>query len=74
MFNWFKKKPTPIKELQPQKITVHLSDGSVDVRFASYRTISSDGRLSLHDAAGGGDVVSDYTRGTWLRLSVGDEA
>lgn len=71
MFNWFKKKPAPVKKLRPVRIAVHRTDGTTVVHYAIYRTISGNGNLCLHDALGGGQVVADYAAGQWASISIG---
>jgi hypothetical protein len=66
MFNWLKKKPTPKR----RTVFVYLSDGNVRSHKAMYRTIQSDGTLSLHDRDGGGRVVADYAAGSWVSMIV----
>jgi hypothetical protein len=77
MFNWFKKKPAPVKpKLKPQRVAVHYHDGlswagTTVVHYAAYRTFRKDGGLSLHDNEDGSGVVADYAPGAWLSISSG---
>jgi hypothetical protein len=69
MFNWFKKKEEPKRK--PQRIAVHCPGGVTVVHYSVYRTVHSDGRLTLHDGLGGGCVIADYPAGQWNSLTNG---
>ena len=71
MFNWFKKKPTP--KQKHRTVFVYLGDGNCRSHKTMYRTIQSDGTLSLHNMDGGGRVVADYAAGSWVSMVVVDE-
>ena len=70
MFNWFKKKPAPLK-LKPKRVAVHCAGNVTIVHYAAYRTLRADGGLTLHDGFDGEQVVAEYASGVWLSLSRG---
>lgn len=71
MFNWFKKKPAPVKKLRPVRIAVHCAGNVTIVHYAVYRTLRADGGLTLHDATNCSEVVADYASGVWLSVTIG---
>ena len=71
LLKFLKKTPQKVSQPKPKRISITLSDGSVVVHKAAYRTVKPDGRLSLHVSKDGGHIVAEYNKDYWLSLSVG---
>ena len=71
IINWFKKKKAAPEQKKPSKIAVHCPDGVTVVHYAAYRTLRSNGVLSLHNERNGKGVVAEYAPGAWSSITTG---